>query len=185
MARPREETNIANRTIAAMRASETVLLDVGDALHDQANRVQDNASNVSSGAERWLGKLCDFWRIENRDWQAARPNPEHLENPKAEERPELVLHRVSWLCMRWRLLLTRLSSKRSSFPVFRMRNSKKPDRRADHTMMKTEATMLRASPLFSLNARVSMANRTKLVPPAKSVSLSNFSVNAMEKKNSW
>jgi hypothetical protein len=67
MARPREESDIADRTIAAMRASKTVLLDVGDALHDQPDRVQNYASNVSSGTECWLRELRDFWRVEDRD----------------------------------------------------------------------------------------------------------------------
>ena len=66
-----------------------------------------------------------------------------------------------------------------------MRKSKKPLSLAAHSMMKSDATMLRASPLFSLKERVRMARRIKFVPPAKSVSLSNLNENAMEKKNSW
>lgn len=68
--------------------------------------------------------------------------------------------------------LSRLSSKRSSLPVFMILKRRKPDSRAAHAMMKTEATMLRALPLFSLNDRVSIASNTKFVPPAKSTMMS-------------
>jgi hypothetical protein len=51
--------------------------------------------------------------------------------------------------------------------------------------MNTEHTMFRALSRAALNERVRMARRMKLVPPAKSVSLSNLNVNAITKKKSW
>lgn len=66
--------------------------------------------------------------------------------------------------------LSLLSSKRSSFPVFRILNNRNPLRRAPHIIMNTDTTILRASPLFSLRPSVRMERTTKLVPPAKSVS---------------
>lgn len=67
--------------------------------------------------------------------------------------------------------LLRLSSKRSSLPVLRTRNNRKPERRRPHIIMKRETTIWRASGRPSaaeLKARVIMARTTKLVPPAKS-----------------
>ena len=64
--------------------------------------------------------------------------------------------------------LSRLSSKRSSLPVLRMRNSRKPDSRTPHSMMKMEGTICRACGLGPDKARVIIARTTKLVPPAKS-----------------
>ena len=63
--------------------------------------------------------------------------------------------------------LSLLSSKRSSLPVLIMRNKRKPESRAPHSMMKIEATIWRAL-WWPEKARVMMAKMTKLVPPAKS-----------------
>lgn len=81
--------------------------------------------------------------------------------------------------------LSLLSSKRSSFPLFKILNKRKPLSLAAHSMMKSDATMLRASPRLSLNESVRIARRMKLVPPAKSVTLSNLNQKAMAKKKSW
>lgn len=63
--------------------------------------------------------------------------------------------------------LSRLSSKRSSFPVLTILNSRKPESRAPQSIMKIDATIWR--PLWwPEKARVIMARTTKLVPPAKS-----------------
>ena len=97
--------------------------------------------------------------------------------------------------------LSRLSSKRSSLPVLIMRKRRKPESLAPQIMMKSESTIWRAL-WWPEKARVTIANNTKLVPPAKSckkgqyrhagisggnipVSLSNLREKAMEKKNSW
>ncbi len=80
--------------------------------------------------------------------------------------------------------LSRLSSKRSSLPVFKMRKSKKPDKRAPHSIMKMDVTIWRAS-VVPDKARVRIASHTKFVPPMKSVSLSNLKVKAIEKPMSW
>jgi hypothetical protein len=63
--------------------------------------------------------------------------------------------------------LSRLSSKRSSFPVRRMRKRRKPERRRAQMMRKREATIWRAW-CWWLRERVRMERRAKLVPPAKS-----------------
>lgn len=52
-------------------------------------------------------------------------------------------------------------------------------------MMKMEAMIWRACGWVPDKQRVMMARTTKFVPPAKSVSLSNLKVKAMEKKKSW
>lgn len=79
---------------------------------------------------------------------------------------------------------SRLSSKRESVPVLRMRKRRKPERRRPQAARKREATSWRGF-AGELRARVRMTRRTKLVPPAKSVSLSNLREKAMAKKKSW
>lgn len=83
--------------------------------------------------------------------------------------------------------LSRISSKRSSFPVLRMRKRRKPESRAPQSMMKRDVTIWRAwcSPendklethfsrvpsrlhCRARGANVIIASTTKLVPPAKS-----------------
>jgi len=78
MARPGEEPDVAYRAITSMRGPEPIFLDVGDAFHDEADREQDDACNVSSGTECWLWELGDFWRVENSYGQTTCPYPEHL-----------------------------------------------------------------------------------------------------------
>jgi hypothetical protein len=51
--------------------------------------------------------------------------------------------------------------------------------------MKTDTTMLRALSRAAESESVKIARMTKLVPPAKSVTLSNLKAHAMEKKKSW
>lgn len=63
--------------------------------------------------------------------------------------------------------LSRLSSKRSSFPVLRILKRRKAESRAPHIIMKRESTIWRAW-CWPENARVMIARTTKLVPPAKS-----------------
>jgi len=69
MTRPREESNIADRTIVAMSGAEPVLLDVGYAFHDETNRPKDNASNVAASAKARLRKARHIWRVEDSYWQ--------------------------------------------------------------------------------------------------------------------
>lgn len=80
--------------------------------------------------------------------------------------------------------LSRLSSKRSSLPVFKIRNRRKPERRAAQSMINMDVTICLGwvePPM----ARVMMASQTKLEPPMKSVILSNLKVNAMVKPINW
>lgn len=66
--RPREEANVANFSIAAMCATETVLLHVGDTFHHKAYGEQYDTGNVAAGAKGRLGKLGDFGRVQDGDW---------------------------------------------------------------------------------------------------------------------
>ena len=65
---------------------------------------------------------------------------------------------------------SRLSSNRSSFPVFNIRKSRNPERRMPQTITKRDATILRAwtFPDIPIDS-VMTASTTKFVPPAKSV----------------
>lgn len=51
--------------------------------------------------------------------------------------------------------------------------------------MNSEQTMFRALSRAALKDKVRIASKTKFVPPAKSVNLSNLKVKAIEKKISW
>ena len=75
--------------------------------------------------------------------------------------------------------LSLLSSNRSSLPVLRIRKSKKPDKRVPQSMRKIDVTICLACVVPDM-ARVMIASHTKLVPPMKSVNLSNLKLNAME-----
>lgn len=66
--------------------------------------------------------------------------------------------------------LSRLSSKRSSLPVLRMRKRRKPESRAAHSIRKSDVTIDRAF-VVSAQLRVRIAKTTKFEPPAKSLRL--------------
>ena len=99
---------------------------------------------------------------------------------------ETVQTQIIWKIQKERNLkkLSRLSSKRESEPVLMMRKRRKAESRKPQAMMKRESTICRAE-WVGEKERVRIARRTKLVPPAKSVSLSNLREKAMEKKRSW
>lgn len=54
MPRPTEEADIADCTIMLMFASEDILLDVGNTLHDEPDRPKDNTSYIPAGSKLWL-----------------------------------------------------------------------------------------------------------------------------------
>jgi hypothetical protein len=66
MSGPRKEANIADCTITTMGSAETILLDVGHALHDEANRPKDNPSNITTCPKSWLIELRDIGRVQQR-----------------------------------------------------------------------------------------------------------------------
>ena len=80
--------------------------------------------------------------------------------------------------------LSRLSSKRSSLPVFKILNSKKPERRAAQSMIIIDV-MICLALVEPPIASVIIANQTKLEPPMKSVILSNLHVKAIVKPINW
>lgn len=76
--------------IALTVAPEDVLLHIAHALHYQADGVENDSRNVPSSPKCRLGITRNVGAIENGDWERDSPNPEHLENPEAEEGEELV-----------------------------------------------------------------------------------------------
>ena len=74
----REEAYVAHGAVVLVSAAEAVLLDVGDALHDEAHGEEDDARNVPSGTEGGLGELRDVGRVKDCNWQRTYPDPEHL-----------------------------------------------------------------------------------------------------------
>lgn len=72
------------------RRPEAELLRVANALHDRTDGVQNHSGDVPARAERRLRVLLDIGRVKDGDGQRDGPDPDHLENPKPEERPEFI-----------------------------------------------------------------------------------------------
>lgn len=89
MATPSEEPLVAD-SILIVSLAEAELLRIADTLHDEADCEQNDAGDVAAGAKGHLGKALDPGRVQNRDGQRDGPDPDHLEDPEAEEREELV-----------------------------------------------------------------------------------------------
>lgn len=73
-----------------MRLSEAMLVHVTHGLHDEAEGEQHDAGNVPAGAEAVLRIPRDGRGVEDGDGQGDRKDPDHLEDPEAEEGKELV-----------------------------------------------------------------------------------------------
>ena len=86
---PRKEALVADCSLVVLR-TKPVLLRVADGFHYKPDREEHNASNVPAGAERVLHVHLHGGRVENGDGQRDGPDPDHLEDPKAQEREELV-----------------------------------------------------------------------------------------------
>jgi hypothetical protein len=68
MSGPGEESDIADGTVTTMSGTEPVLLDIGDTLHNEADRPENNARDVPTRSKAWLIVLGDFWRVQDGDW---------------------------------------------------------------------------------------------------------------------
>ena len=90
MSRPVEEPLVADSRFVTLSSLEQVLLHIAHTLHNDPDRPQYHACNISSCSEVWLRILCDIWGVQDGDWQRDSPDPEHLENPESEEREELI-----------------------------------------------------------------------------------------------
>ena len=86
--RIRKEAFVANR-LSIMGASETQLLHVADALKYHTDSIEHNSRNVSSSSKAVLLVLRHFGRVDECDWQRNSPDPNHLEDPEAQEGKEL------------------------------------------------------------------------------------------------
>jgi hypothetical protein len=67
----------------------------------------------------------------------------------------------------------------------RIRKKRKPARRADVTARRALAAMLRGWGREGERPRVRSASRMRFLPPAKSVSLSDWMAKAVRKKSVW
>lgn len=88
VARVRKEALVAN-CLTIMGASKVQLLHVADALKNHAYGIQHNSCDVSPRSKVMLAVLRHLGRVDERDWQRNSPDPNHLEDPKAQEGEEL------------------------------------------------------------------------------------------------
>lgn len=89
MPRHGKETPVAHG-LAVVGLAEAVLLHVAHAFHGEANDEEDDAGNVPTGAKVVLRIARDVGRVEQGDGQGDDPDPQHLEDPEAQEGKELV-----------------------------------------------------------------------------------------------
>lgn len=89
MARKGEEALVADG-LGVVGLAKTVLLHVAHTLHGEADGEEDDAGNVPAGAKVVLGVARDVGGVEQGDGQGDEPDPEHLEDPEAQEGEELV-----------------------------------------------------------------------------------------------
>lgn len=89
MAAPGPEALVAHGALV-LGAPELVLLHVADALHDEADGEHDDPHDVPARSEVDEGVLPDGGRVDERHGQGDDPDPDHLEDPEAEEGEELV-----------------------------------------------------------------------------------------------
>lgn len=66
------------------------LLNITHGLHDEPKAKQDNTRHVPARAEAMLRVPRHGRRVEDGDGQGDGPDPDHLEDPEAEEGEELV-----------------------------------------------------------------------------------------------
>lgn len=89
MPRPAPKALVTHRTL--VRAlPEPELVHIGHALHDKAQGEEHDARNVPTGAEGGEAVAGDAGRVEEGDGQRHGPDPDHLEDPEAQEGEELV-----------------------------------------------------------------------------------------------
>ena len=90
MSWPIEESLVTNGPFIIHSRPETVLLNVADTLHDQANWVENNTGDIPACSECWLRVPSDVRGVQDGDGQWNGPDPDHLEYPKSKEWEELV-----------------------------------------------------------------------------------------------
>ena len=68
MPSPSKESNIADRTVATMSSTESVLLNIWDALHNETDRPEDDARDVSTRSKLWLIESSNLGRVQDGNW---------------------------------------------------------------------------------------------------------------------
>ena len=64
MSSPRKKADVAHRAVATMGAAEAILLDVGNALHDEADCPKDDPGDIAACSKVWLVGLRDVGRVQ-------------------------------------------------------------------------------------------------------------------------
>ena len=90
VAAPAEEADGACSALVGRVGAEAVLLHVRHGFQRETHGPQDQAGDVTPGAEGGLVVFRHVRRVEDGDGQADGPHPEHLEHPEAEEGEELI-----------------------------------------------------------------------------------------------
>lgn len=89
MPRPAPKALITHGTLVST-LPKTELLHIAHALHDKAQHKQHDAGDVAAGAKGDKRIARHGGRVEHGDGQGDGPNPDHLEDPEAQEGEEAV-----------------------------------------------------------------------------------------------
>lgn len=89
MARQGKEARVADGA-TVMGGAEAVLLHVAGGLEGKGEGEEHDAGHVAAGAKGVLRVAADGRAVEHGDGQGDGPDPEHLEDPEAEEGEEAV-----------------------------------------------------------------------------------------------
>lgn len=90
MPRPRPKPLVTDSPPLLLPNLEPKLLHISNRLHHKPQRKNHTPRNIPRSAEIRLRKFRDVGTIQDRDGQGDRPDPNHLEDPEAEEGEEFV-----------------------------------------------------------------------------------------------
>lgn len=90
MSRETPEPLVANLLGALMPHLEPILLHIGNGLHEEPNGPENHTGDITRLTEPRLREPRHVGAVDQRDGHADGPDPQHLEDPEAEEGEELV-----------------------------------------------------------------------------------------------
>jgi len=98
MARPGEETLVADSAAFLVSLLESVFLNVADGLHDDADAKANDCQNIGSLVEGRLLEAIDDRAVQHSNWHANSPNLTHVsvKHLRRESTTRLVLTQSVW-----------------------------------------------------------------------------------------
>ena len=87
-----KEAAVAHVVGLVARLAEAVLVGIAHRLHGETHGKEHHAGNVPRRAESGLRVARDGGRVEDGDGQGDGPDPDHLQDPEAEEGEEAAAH---------------------------------------------------------------------------------------------